>query len=76
MEFYKLIRIERRKYDITQVELSAAIGGSGANSYISTIERGVVPISDAQFQKIMDAITKIAVSKGLLVVTEKSTTES
>lgn len=61
----RTIRKERRKYDITQSELAKAIGHKGANAYISDVERGKFDPSETQYNKMMDAILKLAQDKAI-----------
>jgi transcriptional regulator with XRE-family HTH domain len=56
----KLIRIERRKHDITQSQLSNALGWSTNNSYISNIENAKINITEIQFNRIISAIKMIS----------------
>lgn len=59
----KEIRQERRKYDITQIELAQAIGQKPNNVYISMLERGKIPVSEDQINKILSAIKQIRAEK-------------
>jgi predicted transcriptional regulator len=61
----KKIRQERRKYDITQVELAVAIGHKPNNVYISQIEKGIISPGADQIAKIWKAIEMIREEKAI-----------
>jgi transcriptional regulator with XRE-family HTH domain len=72
MNYAEKIKTRRREFGEPQAEVAVALGRT--QTWVCAIERGVIPVDDAMFKRVLLAIDQIATRKEAIAKAKREAT--